>query len=640
MAIDTETMQLIERVVARAVANATSLKGAADEIAKGVTQYVGARYVPLFAEPLEWDGTKAYEPLTIVLHQGNSYTSRQYVPVGIEIDDGSFWAQTGNYNAQVERYRQEVKALGGQIADNAGAIAAEAARATAAEGKLTDDLGAEVTRATAAEGELTDGLGAEVARATAAEGKLTDGLGAEVTRATAAEGKLTDGLASLALKGKNFVTPFAYGAVGDGVTDDTESIGRWLNSGMTAVLPKGTFYVTHEISVTGPVTVIGAGGKIKIKSHAEDDVYTFTFNDDTTIYGVEFESVHDNTVKGINDSLNDVPCSNVKPIACRNATALNIVNCAFKNVYIAVFSNGVNKTTDVNIDSCLFDNVYSVVFSNNSNVAVNNCDIYVNENANVYYHVAYPSQEGDIDYLKLTGNTVKYNPVDRKISTFISANSTSELHQSIKDVIIMNNYVENMRILYLYQDNVNVSNFVFDSNTFVYDTNVLSGYVSIVSFIGGNIDMDNSNFINKTPALYLTSNKAQKINFNSCNFINFYVAGESGSIPEPGNVINFNSCTFKTDSFNAITANTTFSNCAISHTGTSSAKTLFTVKTDVVKLIMLNTAIVGSGEKSYVFSADTTESNTHCVSCVFENVQYTFLGAQKLTGCFRNETAI
>ena len=30
MAIDTETMQLIERIVARSLANATSLKGASD----------------------------------------------------------------------------------------------------------------------------------------------------------------------------------------------------------------------------------------------------------------------------------------------------------------------------------------------------------------------------------------------------------------------------------------------------------------------------------------------------------------------------------------------------------------------------------------------------------------------------------
>lgn len=72
-----------------------------------VKQYIGARYVPLFADHTEWDNTRTYEPLTIVLHEGNSYTSRQYVPVGIDINNAEFWALTGNYNAQVEQYRKE-----------------------------------------------------------------------------------------------------------------------------------------------------------------------------------------------------------------------------------------------------------------------------------------------------------------------------------------------------------------------------------------------------------------------------------------------------------------------------------------------------------------------------------------------------
>lgn len=74
----------------------------------GIT-YTGARYVPLFADPAQWDNTKAYEPLTIVLNEGNSYTSKTFVPVGVDISNEMYWALTGNYNAQVEAYRQEVQ---------------------------------------------------------------------------------------------------------------------------------------------------------------------------------------------------------------------------------------------------------------------------------------------------------------------------------------------------------------------------------------------------------------------------------------------------------------------------------------------------------------------------------------------------
>ena len=87
-----------------------------------VSQYIGARYVPLFAEPAEWNAERTYEPLTIVLHEGNSYTSKQFVPRGVDIDNDGFWALTGNYNSQVEQYRQEVKTFDGRITANAQAI--------------------------------------------------------------------------------------------------------------------------------------------------------------------------------------------------------------------------------------------------------------------------------------------------------------------------------------------------------------------------------------------------------------------------------------------------------------------------------------------------------------------------------------
>ena len=97
--------------------------------AVGTRQYIGARYVPIFGRKGEdsilWDNTKPYEPLTIVLYQGNSYTSRQYVPTGVAISNEEFWALTGNYNAQIEQYRTEVEGFADDIA-NATQIANDA----------------------------------------------------------------------------------------------------------------------------------------------------------------------------------------------------------------------------------------------------------------------------------------------------------------------------------------------------------------------------------------------------------------------------------------------------------------------------------------------------------------------------------
>lgn len=74
-----------------------------------IRQYVGARYVPKFASPVEWASNTSYEALTIVTFNNASYTSKVPVPptVGNPANNPQYWALTGNYNAQVEQYRQE-----------------------------------------------------------------------------------------------------------------------------------------------------------------------------------------------------------------------------------------------------------------------------------------------------------------------------------------------------------------------------------------------------------------------------------------------------------------------------------------------------------------------------------------------------
>lgn len=79
------------------------------------SQYVGSRYVPIFADPIEWDNHRSYESLTIVTHDGESYTSKCNVGPGIDITNTRYWAKTGAYNAQVEQYRAEVKDLSAQV---------------------------------------------------------------------------------------------------------------------------------------------------------------------------------------------------------------------------------------------------------------------------------------------------------------------------------------------------------------------------------------------------------------------------------------------------------------------------------------------------------------------------------------------
>ena len=70
--------------------------------------YVGNRYVPkIHGDDDPWNITHTYESLEVVPYQGNSYTSRKSVPAGIDIMNKDYWTCTGNYNVQVDQYRQE-----------------------------------------------------------------------------------------------------------------------------------------------------------------------------------------------------------------------------------------------------------------------------------------------------------------------------------------------------------------------------------------------------------------------------------------------------------------------------------------------------------------------------------------------------
>lgn len=72
-------------------------------------QYVGARYVPKIMG--EWNKALQYEALSIVTYKGNSFTSKIPVPSNIDINNTDYWVSTGNYNAQIENYRNITEEL-------------------------------------------------------------------------------------------------------------------------------------------------------------------------------------------------------------------------------------------------------------------------------------------------------------------------------------------------------------------------------------------------------------------------------------------------------------------------------------------------------------------------------------------------
>lgn len=87
-------------------------------------QYIGARYVPKFYTNSlggnDWQQGVAYEALTVVTYNGNSYTSKVPVPasVGNPSANPEYWVATGIYSAQVEVLRQQVEGLDVEVDDH------------------------------------------------------------------------------------------------------------------------------------------------------------------------------------------------------------------------------------------------------------------------------------------------------------------------------------------------------------------------------------------------------------------------------------------------------------------------------------------------------------------------------------------
>lgn len=160
-------------------------------------QYKGMRYVPIFDG--DWDSTKDYDPLVIVSYQGNSYTSRTFVPAGTDISNETYWALTGNYNAQVEAYRQEVATLSDTV----------------------DKL-------------------------------------------------------------NYYATPQMYGAIGDGVHDDTSAIQSVIDENDNIIIPPGNYKITSPIEISEKTISFICYGVIE--NYAAAPAFIFTKSDYSTIY--------------------------------------------------------------------------------------------------------------------------------------------------------------------------------------------------------------------------------------------------------------------------------------------------------------------------------------------------------------------
>lgn len=158
----------------------------------GTSMYIGARYVPIFADPVEWDNEREYEPLTIVVYNGDMYTSKCYVPKGAALPEypenqTKYWVRTADYNYQFADLKKTVNDLSRLVEqfqkDNqtfADLINEWNEQVKQWEAKM-DEWQTTVDGVTAAVADLTAKLNEEIDRAKAAEQANAAAIAQETT---------------------------------------------------------------------------------------------------------------------------------------------------------------------------------------------------------------------------------------------------------------------------------------------------------------------------------------------------------------------------------------------------------------------------------------------------------------------------
>ena len=151
-----------------------------------------------YADPIQWNITTQYATNTVVLDtNGNAYLSKQPVPSGILLTNTDYWQQIGNFGAEVA----EVRTLINAETDN----------------RIEAD----------------------------------DALGARITALDTKIDEMDLGLVNVK----------DYGAVGDGVADDTEALQSALDkaNGRTIFIPTGVYKTTRTLVYPSNTNILGAG---------------------------------------------------------------------------------------------------------------------------------------------------------------------------------------------------------------------------------------------------------------------------------------------------------------------------------------------------------------------------------------------
>lgn len=330
-----------------------------------IKKYIGARYAPKFMGA--WNKTSEYAALSVVYANEQSYVSRKTVPANTEITNTEFWIKSADWNAQVTQYNQNVERYEAEVLEYAETVNSLVGK-TVYTYNTKDDMAADKRV------QLNDTL------MTCGYAEVNDKKGSfykAVATTSAKAIALQNGLYALPFEleenNKYYATPEMYGAVGDGIHDDSTAIADAIAENKVLYFSPKTYLISSETKLTlNNITLLGNGATLKMKANNKTGYSMFLITGDNvcitnfTLIGDKNE--HTGTT-GEEGNCLDISGSNILVQNCtlsfgwgdgaeiyNNANNVRFINVLFDN-------NRRNGCSIVSGTNCFFE---GCTFSNTS----------------------------------------------------------------------------------------------------------------------------------------------------------------------------------------------------------------------------------------------------------------------------------
>ena len=380
-----------------------------------------------YANPIQWSITRQYEKNTIVIDpvSGVAYISVAPVPAGVALTRDEYWTVvfdlgvfitraaknfTNRYEADTtltatfstpagawlvwgdSLYVADVNITAGDsyvVGSNIHHITIEEVKDTiyatfnAIIGDLNDLNTTDKTSIVIAINEVISYIGALADLTTSDKSDIVSAINELVTNIGALSERVDDIY-------YNFVTPEMFGAVGDGVTDDTDAVREALTH--EYVIMNNSYLLTSQIRINNPVTVISKDGEVVANVAFPAAGYSagsffFITSDNVSINGL--------TIKGNfsgNDGMYGVEISRAKYVNIENvhfdlplsADLLNVNHC--DGVHIAGQSEYINVSNCYGTtgDDCIALNTPESFQGSIKHVTIDNCNFHTSIGIRLY----------------------------------------------------------------------------------------------------------------------------------------------------------------------------------------------------------------------------------------------------------------